>query len=604
MIRNFRFTNRFAVKMIAAFLLVIFIAIVFTSVSFYWESTSIVKKNVRESTLQLSKQTADSLSSIFNVGSDTSDYIYSDTNIQNAALRINSSPLDEQNKMNQYMGTMLNNIVYSNSFVKIVYVMKEDGIGWGSGAFSASKLRKAKLSEEQWVQQAKQKDGELAWQGLQYDRFSGAGDNTDLVLPVGRVLKDFNTLNNIGLVMVNLNGRAILNTIEQLKLGETGKFFVVDSTGTIMIDSDLSLIDKKVGNPELYRNIVGNDKAEFEFMQNGVPYYAVKQLLSNGWMIVGTVPAREITGQLDRLQMNILFSSGLFALLAIVVGLLIANWVTNPIKRLIRDMRKVQQGDLKVRTDVHSSDEIGLMSKQFNKMLQEIEHLMQRVEEEQLQKLQAEVRAVMHRIHPHFLYNTLSTLRWLIKSHQNERADQGLSALTKLLEANMGKSGNMVTVKEELEIIQKYLVILEMRYDKRFLLDLHLAPGAEHIVIPRMLMQPLVENAIFHGIVPKNSDGRIMITVRIEREHVEILIADDGLGLEEELLKELENPEAAIARGTIGIGLRHVYDTLRLYYSGRSRWSITSVAGQGTTVCIRLQNPEGLPNMHAESEVG
>ncbi|MFD0693244.1 sensor histidine kinase [Paenibacillus sp. GCM10027628] len=594
MIRTKRFTNRFAVKMSFAFLLVSLIPIIFASVSFYMESTSIVKKNVRESTIQLAKQTADSLSFIFNVGSDTSDYIYSDTNVQNAALQLNSSPPDEQNRMNQYMDSMLNHIVYSNSFVKIIYVMRNDGGGWGSGAFSASKLKRVNLSKEAWVKEAKDKDGEPVWQGLQYDRFSGAGDNTDLILPVGRVLKDFHTLNNIGLVMVNLNGRSILSTIEQLKLGETGKFFVVDSEGKIMIDSDLSLIGKKVENPELYKGIVGNNSAEFEFTINGLPHYGVKQFLNNGWMIVGTVPVREITDQLDRLQGSIFVSSGLFALLAIMIGLLIAGWVTKPINRLTRDMRQVQQGDLKVRTPIDSSDEIGLLSKQFNKMLKEIEQLMQRVEEEQLQKLQAEVRAVMHRIHPHFLYNTLSTLRWLIKSKQNERADQGLSALTRLMEANMGKNGNLITVAEELDIIQKYLVILELRYEKRFSLDVKLDPGAESIIIPRMLLQPLVENAIFHGIVPKNTDGRITIDVQMKEETAEFLISDDGLGMEEEKLRELRDPETAIMNGTIGIGLRHLYDTLALHYAGRSEYAIESVLQEGTTVRITLRNPERL----------
>ncbi|SDM83006.1 two-component system, sensor histidine kinase YesM [Paenibacillus sp. yr247] len=594
MIRTHRFTNRFAVKMIMAFLIVSLIPIIFASVSFYMESTSIVKKNVRESTIQLAKQTADSLSFIFNVGSDTSDYIYSDPKIQNTALRMSSSPPDEQNRMNQYMSTMLNNIVYSNSFVKIVYVMKEDGSGWGSGAFSVNKLRRVNLAEEAWVKEAKAKDGELVWQGLQYDRFSGAGDNTDLILPVGRVLKDFQSLKNIGLVMVNLNGRSILNTIKQLKLGETGTFFVVDGEGKIMIDSNLRLIDKKVQEPELLEHIVGNDAAEFEFTLNGLAYYGVKQYLNNGWMIVGTVPVREITGQLDRLQASIFLSSGLFALLAISIGLFIANWVINPIKRLTRDMRKVQQGDLKVRTDIESSDEIGLLSKQFNKMLQEIERLMDRVEEEQQQKLQAEVRAVMHRIHPHFLYNTLSTLRWLIKSNQNERADKGLSALTRLMEANMGKRGNMITIVEELDIIRKYLVILELRYEKRFVLEVQLDPGAESIVIPRMLLQPLVENAIFHGIVPKQTDGLITISVRVRDETAELIISDDGLGIPEERIEELNDLKTAIEKDTIGIGLRHVYDTLSLQYTGRAEFTIESTLQKGTTIRILLRKPEGL----------
>ncbi|MFD1775291.1 cache domain-containing sensor histidine kinase [Paenibacillus rhizophilus] len=561
------------------------------------KSASIVKKNVRESALQISKQTADSLSFIFNAGSDTSDFIFSDLNIQNSVVSINNSRPEELSRMIKYMNTILNQLVSSNSFVKNVYVLKEEGNGWGSGTFSPDmyKLMRIRVSEEKWVKEAKRKDGGLVWQGLQYDNLSG--DNTDLILPVGRVLKDFKNMNLIGFMLVNLNGRSILNTIEQLKLGETGKFFVVDSEGKIMIHSDLNLINKRVENPDLLKQVVGNDAAEFEYTSNGVPYYGVKQLLSNGWIIVGTVPVREITGQLDRLQTFILFSSGFLSMLAIGIGLLIVGRLTKPIKQLTLDMRKVQQGDLKVRTNVKSTDEIGLLSKQFNSMLQEIEQLMHQVEEEQGQKLQAELRAFMHRIHPHFLLNTLNMFWWLIQSNKTDRLSQGLSALIRLLEAHMGKSGIMITLEEELDFLRKYIAILELRYERTFTLDLDVEPGVEKLVIPRMLLQPLVENAIFHGIIPKEADGLISIRVRTGGEHTEFLVTDDGLGIREEKLKLLAEPEIAIAKGKMGIGLRHIYDTLRFYYAGSSEWSVASKSGYGTTVRILLGDPVTLNSL-------
>ncbi|MEV5029063.1 cache domain-containing sensor histidine kinase [Paenibacillus sp. LPE1-1-1.1] len=589
MVRIFRLSNRFTAKIILVLLLVILIPTIFTSLSFYWVSDSILKKNVRESSVQMAKQTAESLSFIFNVGIDTSDFISSDLNIQSVALHANSKPSYKESLDSRSINTLLNNIVYSNSFVKIVYVLKENGRGWGSGTFSESKLKDIQLSDQEWVKAAKRKNGELVWQGIQYDRFSGGGVNTDLVLPVGRVLKDINNLNNIGMVQVQLDGRSILGTIEQLNLGRTGKFFVVDSEGKIMIDSDLSAINKVVDNPGLYSQIVGDDAMEFEFDMNGTTYYGVKQLLSNGWMIVGTVPVHEISGQLNSLQNWILVSSAVFSLLAIGIGFFIARGVTRPVQQLTRSMLLVQKGDLKVRTDIRSSDEIGFLSKHFNKMLHEIEHLMQQVENEQSEKYHAELRAVIHRVHPHFLYNTLSTLRWLIQSNQNDRASDVLSALNHLLEANMSKSGNMISVEEELEIVRKYLVILEIRYEKTFHLEMDVQAGTEKIIIPRMLLQPVVENAIFHGIVPKNTDGTISISIRSRDGVLEFLVNDDGLGIGDEKLKELNDPDAAIAKGEIGIGLRHIYDTLRLYYARDWEWSITSEPGQGTTVRILLK---------------
>ncbi|MDQ8738642.1 sensor histidine kinase [Paenibacillus sp. LHD-38] len=581
--------NSFSAKIILALVLVILIPVFFTSLSYYLESNSILKKNVRGSIVQISKQTADSLSSIINAGINTSDFFASNPNIQRATMYLNNSPSYEESWNYKFINSLLNNTVYSNSFVKIVYIFNEDGRGWGSGAFSETKLKSIRLSELEWVKEAKRKDGELVWQGIQFDRLRGGGVNTDLVVPVSRVLKNFDTLDNIGLVQVHLDGSSILGTVDKLKLGETGKFFVVDTAGRIMIDSDLRLINKQVEDPELFENIVEHDRTEFEFSMNGVPYYGVKQLLSNGWMIVGTVPVQEITQQLDRLKSRVLLSSAVFSILAIAIGLFIANRVVKPVNQLTRDMRRIKQGHMKVRTVVRSTDEIGLLGNQFNRMLDEIERLIHQVKDEQSQKHHAELRAVTHRVHPHFLYNTLSTLGWLIQSNQNERASEVLSALNRLLEANMGKSGNIITVAEELDIIRKYLVILELRYEKKFHLELDVEPGMEGIAIPRMLLQPLVENAIFHGIVPKKTDGRILIRIRSAEGNVEVLISDDGLGIGSRKLKLLNDPETAIASGEIGIGMRHLYDTLRLYYAGYSEWSITDRPEKGATVRILLK---------------
>lgn len=581
-----KISNRFASKIILAFLLIILIPTTLSGFFFYLESSSLVKKNVRASTVQLTKQTADSVSSILNAGSDTSDLIYGDLMVQQAAMNYNSSSLDNQIQTNKSLSTLLNNVVYSSSFVRIVYLMSEDGWSWGSGTFSAPKLKKADLSQLDWVEESKRKDGELIWQALRKDPFSGGGDNTDLVLPISRALKDFESLKQIGLLVVNLNGKAIINKINQVKLGETGRYMVVNSEGGIMIDADLSRIGKRIEEPLLYDHVINNDSVEFEYASHDIHYYGVKQLLSNRWILVGTVPSSEITGALDKLHKRILLTSACFGLLAILVGLLIAKRVTNPIKQLTLEMKKVQQGNLKVRTEVKSTDEIGLMSKHFNKMLDEIEQLMIRIEEEQRQKVKAEVRAVTYRIHPHFLYNTLSTLRWLIRSGENERADKGLAALTRLLEANMGKSGQLITIEEELDIIEKYIAILEMRYEHKYELAVEIKPGLDQIMIPRMLLQPLVENAIFHGFVPLNRGGKIQIEMSKEQDNLCILIKDDGAGMPDDQLHKL-NPRVGFIQA--GIGLRHVHDSLKLYCGDRSVISITSEVGLGTQIIIMIR---------------
>jgi Predicted signal transduction protein with a C-terminal ATPase domain len=592
MLEKYRITKRmtFTTRMIFAFVIVILISTLFTSFSFYIVSNATVKRNVRDASIQIAKQGADSLSFILNAGSDVSDMIYIDPRIRHVLSNSPTSGTDllEWRSNEDEMKSFLNNAVYSSSFVSIVYVLKDSATGWGSGTFSRIKLSRYDVENQPWTAEARKLEGGLVWGGIQADQLSNAGDTTQMVLPIGRAIKDYVSNETIGYILVNLNGRKVIDTIEEMKLGETGSFLVVDGEGRIMIAADTDQIGKPVDNPELLSHITEDPYVEFEFRQGDIPYYGVKQVLSNGWMLVGTVPVHEITDKLGALHRNILFSFGAFTLLGIGMGLVIANRVTRPIKQLTRQMKRVQKGDLTVQTDVRTSDEFGLLSHQFNKMITDINRLMEQVTEEQKRKQEAELRAVIHRINPHFLFNTLGTIRWLIKYGQSERAYEGISALTRLLEANMGRKGNFVTIAEELDIIEKYLVILEMRYNKRFKLTVRKDDDAAELPVPRMLIQPLVENAIFHGIVPKNTDGEIEIEVRQEGEATVITVADDGLGILPHKSELTKSVEEAVRGGVTGIGLQHVYESVRLYFDRASEVALHRREEGGTLAKIVL----------------
>lgn len=580
----------FTSKMIWAFVLVILVPTLFTSFSFYIVSNGTVKQNVRDSSIQIAKQGADSLSFIFNAGSDVADLIYIDSRIRHVLTGEphNATDLVKWRENEDYMKSFLNNIVYSSSFVNIVYVLKDDATGWGSGTFSRIKLARYNLLYRPWVTEAEGLEGGLVWNEIQADQLSSGGDNTEMVLPIGRAIHDFNGDDILGYIQVNLNGRKIIEKINEMKLGETGSFFVVNEAGEIMVSANTEAIGSSVANADLRAHIVEQPYIEFEFRHEEIAYYGVKQQLSNGWLLVGTVPVHEITDKLSSLHRNILYSFGIFTLLGIGIGLIIANRVTQPVKQLTRGMRQVQKGDLTVRTDVNTNDEFGLMSHQFNKMIADINALMEQVKEEQKQKQEAALRAAMHRINPHFLFNTLGTLRWLIKYGQAERAYEGMSALTRLLEANMGKKGNFVTIAEELNIIEKYLVILELRYSKHFKLVIRKDKQAVEQMIPRMLIQPLVENAIFHGIVPKGTDGVIEIDVASEGNAIIIEVADDGIGILPERAELIDSLEAEIQAGHTGIGLMHVYDSIRLYYEWGSGFTLANREQGGTVARIVL----------------
>jgi two-component system, sensor histidine kinase YesM len=583
--------ERVAAKVVLTILIVCLIPTIFNSVFFYRSASDVVKENVRESSRQIARQAAESLSFIFSNGSDMSDLIYSNERIQEIVkddLK-SGTPAAEKEENQEYMTSYLNSNIYTSSFVRIIYVLKEDGMSWGSGTFSPYKLSKVNVDEMDWAEEAVRRDGELVWGGLQYDRFSGAGENTDLILPITRVLKDFDTMENIAYVQVSLDGKAILDKINQIKLGKTGHFFVVNEQAEVMIDNDLKTLHKPVENKEMREYILSN-KREFEFEEEEIPYYGVTEPIGNGWLIVGRVPTSEITGEIILIQKIIIGASVIFGILAILVGSFIAKKVTDPVKILTKQMKLVGEGNLKVRTSVDSKDEIGMMSSEFNHMINRVEELLQQVKEEQHQKQEAVLRAIKHRINPHFLFNTLSTIRWLVQFKQTERANTALTALSKLLEGNMGKTGNFISIKEEIDLVEQFMVILQIRYEQKFHLVTDFEEGVEDWEIPRMLLQPIVENAIFHGIVPTGREGTVWITGTNIPGGIQIEIRDDGVGVEQDMLQRVQRSSDG-DNSYVGIGLSHVADSIRLYFGPNSKLEISS--GEGTVVKLVLITKTG-----------
>lgn len=589
MINNNMKKTQFATKVILGILIVSLIPTLFISIFFYVSSSNIIKENVRESSIQITRQAADSLSNILTTGSDMSDLIYSSEKLQEIVKMDLDQELPDRVRQqnNELMNSFLSVHIHSNSLVKMIYVLKEEGTIWVSRYFSWEKFYQTNLNRLDWVIGSIELNGQLFWEGLQYERFSGLEESTELVLPISRVMKDFDTLNNIAYIQVFLDGNAVLDNINQLKLGKTGRFFVVDQQGKIMIDSDMEKINQTIANEQLYHRIVDREEIEFEYIEEGIKYYGVKQPLANGWKIVGIVPIKEITDQLLSTQKVVIFSSVIFFILAILIGYFFANRVTNPIKVLTSQMKLVGEGELNVRTSVQTSDEIGLMSMEFNRMLDKVERLMEQVEKEQIQKKEAELRAVKHRINPHFLFNTLSTVRWLVNFKQIDRANKALTALTRLLEANMGKKGTFVTVQEELDIIEKFIAIMQIRYDQTFHLHIDIDVDVYEFLIPQMLLQPIVENAIFHGIVPTGKEGNIHISGQKVENGVVLVIRDNGRGMEMEKLNALQQ-STVVSNASIGIGLLHVFDSVNLYFTSDSKVEINS-SKDGTSVKLILK---------------
>ncbi|CAI6042660.1 cache domain-containing sensor histidine kinase [Cohnella sp. JJ-181] len=587
--------ERVSTKLVAMVLSLILLSATLISTMYYGSSVSIIGNHVRASTKQGAQQTADYLSLMLTVGTDMGQQIFRNNRLQEALNREKEGSLsvDDRFEIKDSIGQTLNNTIYSSSFVRGIYILRENGESWGSGMFNPSKVKRYTLSGHDWYSTAVGGTANEFWLPLGYDPFSGGGDDTDLVLTLVDAFRDLKTKEIAGVILVNLDGQLLQDAAQRIQLGKTGAWRVVDADGRVMIGPEAAEWGRLLADGALARTIAAqrDEALEYQAKVGGESFYVVSVPMANGWKLVGQVPVREIVGDIVSLQRKITMYTALFLLLALLVGLLFSMRITRPLQELTRQMKSLEASNFKARSRIASRDEIGRLSLRFNQMAQQIESLIAEVDEAGAKKREAEIRALRHQINPHFLYNTLSSIRWMIKLGNGEGAYAGIAALVELMESSMGKSSVFTTIGEELALLRKYMVIQRLRYGEGIALEVDADEEALDFRIPRLLLQPIVENAIFHGLAPRDGRGTVRLTVR-RRDlppSVAIAIADDGAGMPAELLESLPRADRDPGRpGMLGIGLQHVRETIGLYYGGISGLSIRSEAGRGTVVELIL----------------
>jgi len=601
--------GQLSTKLILTLLLLLSFAIAFISSLYYLSSVNMISNNVRASTKQSAKQSADYLSLLLTVGSDMGQQIFRDTRIQQVIQEEEKGDLTVDQKFDhkETVDNILNNVMYTSSFVRSVYLLRAEGNSWGSGLFNTSKLMRYTLSEHDWYNDIVSGRADDLWLPIQYDPFSGGGENTELVLTFVKPLRNLMTREAVGAILVNMDGERIVQAIERIRLGRTGQFFVIDESRRVVIASDPERLSTELPNGELNRRLhtVQAEEAEFEVEADGGDTYVVTRRLDNGWTIVGMVPVKEIIGDIQQIQRRIWLYASVLLAAATLVGYLFSRKITSPLKHLMRQMKEIEKSNFSALSEVASQDEVGQLSHRFNRMVRQIEILVKQVNEVEAKKREAEIRALRFQINPHFLYNTLSSIRWMIKFGSKEGAYDGISSLVQLMEASMGKQGVFCRLGDELELLDKYMDIQRFRYGDSIRLQVECPEALLNVAIPRMLLQPIVENAIFHGLAPKTNGGTVSIMVETlpasHESHAERLIIhveDDGLGIPEEKIGGLLNRARTNGRksGAFGIGLNHVHETIQLYYGDRCGAFISSEPGKGTRIRLELLATAGEPH--------
>ncbi|OMF81455.1 sensor histidine kinase [Paenibacillus glucanolyticus] len=437
-----------------------------------------------------------------------------------------------------------------------------------------------------WYQSILEANGQAVWFGLSdtsYLKQTGMGFP---VFGLGRAIRSWDTGEIVGVMFIEIMGDVLIDELNHVQFGDTGYMYVANDENRYFYHPDPSMYGKQ-SQIKLPTGLT-------EYNLNNNKTLMIPSRLNNGWHVVGMVPLKELTADSASIRsftVWIVFGS---ILAAIGIGYFMTRRIGNPLVQLSRLMRRSEEGDLSVRSKNVGSSEIGQLGRSFNKMIEQIDLLIRRIAAEESEKKKAEIRALRYQINPHFLYNTLNSIRWMAKLNRTNDVDQSVTALVHLLEGSLERNGVFIRLGDELEQLRKYMIIQNYRYDHQIELRIDCPEDMEDIHIPRMLLQPIVENAIFHGIAPLDDTGVIQIRISSQQQDVLVQIEDNGIGIRPERITGLLSHDQDHSKhGMTHIGLRHVHQTVQLYYgSGYGVW-VESREHEGTRVTITFAKERG-----------
>lgn len=295
----------------------------------------------------------------------------------------------------------------------------------------------------------------------------------------------------------------------------------------------------------------------------------------------------EVLRDLKQMQIFLVAIFFLFLMIGGILATSITRAMYKPIKNMTDTVEKVSKGDLSLRVDVTTEDEIGTLCREFNHMLDNLEDLIARVIEEERLKKDAELEALQYQITPHFMYNTLNSIKYAALIKGEKELGGLIGDFVELLQASINKKGTFISVADELHILKNYIHLQEFRYQGSFDVEYDIAKDAYGCYIPRLILQPLVENAILHGIDMKGGNGRLVIRGRVEGTRLTLSVIDNGRGMTKEQIKELLSCKAKKTNGLSAIGVPNVRERLELYYETEGGITYES-SENGTTATIFL----------------
>ncbi len=389
-----------------------------------------------------------------------------------------------------------------------------------------------------------------------------------------------------GILLIDMNFSVIEDLLSSVNLADKGYVFIVDDTDHLVYHTQQQLIYAGIKE----ENLTGISDAYNEtFFQEEEERYLTLQVLNNvNWKLVGVYFSSDLATSQTRISSYLRWVIFVGLTVFVSFSFYMSSRITKPIQELEKSMKAVEQGNFDVQLDISGEHEVVQLTKSYNVMIRRIRHLMDQILVEQEAKRKSELSSLQAQINPHFLYNTLDSIVWMAEHEKHEDVIQMTSSLASLFRISISKGAMIIPVENEFKHAEHYLTIQKMRYKDKFSFRFDIDPEIYNYQILKLILQPIIENSIYHGIRHMVDEGEITIRGYLDKEYLIFEVEDDGLGMSEETIRNVLYEDA----DENGVGLHNVHERIRLMYGDDYGLDIQSEIEEGTKIIFKLPRNE------------
>ncbi|WP_243299231.1 sensor histidine kinase [Bacillus litorisediminis] len=481
------------------------------------------------------------------------------------------------------MWRFISSLIHMRNEIKGIHILANDGTIFSNLDSNTVMLRVFERNNK-WIKEIERADGEWVLLPLHQPNYYLKKDTA--VFSVARLIRDPSTYDPLGIIKIDLKQELIEEIVGNTD--SSSQIFIVDQNNQFIYPNK----EDKIIESSFISELEGIQVKNYTSLPiNGTDYMMVyNESDYSGMKTVMLTPRSIVFSEVNRLR-KVLFAVVIVGILiSFLLGFILSKPLVQSIHKLRKAMDKVQKGNFSQRVEITSNDEIGQLGKGFNHMISEIDRLVSEVYKTSLREKEAELRALQSQMNPHFLYNTLESINMLAITKGNLEVSDMVTSLGKLMRYTIDNSAKIVTLKEELTFIQSYIAIQRVRMGDNLQYHEEIDASVLDVLIPKLVLQPLVENAIVHGL--SNRGGSISIQGNCEQSLLTIKVEDNGRGITHQRLAELksliENQQHTSSEKHNGIALSNVHERIQLLYGNQYGIEIGGGVEKGFIVKMTL----------------